>query len=97
VSPIRPVRPDLPLNRPGEGVQRAADRPSGPANDALKITAFAEALQAIESGSTGDAMVDSSRVVDVRQALVGGTYVVDSAQLARNLVSFETQVYGGQG
>ena len=94
---IRNITLQFPPARPGERVTSGAGRPSGPAEDALRITAFAEALQAIESGSSDDRMVNLGKVVDVQQALARGSYEFNADRTALKFINFELMLYGGQG
>lgn len=94
MDPIRYGRLDSGINRARDRITPTAGKPSAPAKDALKITAFAEALRAFESSSSADAIVDSSKVTDVHQALASGTYEVDTMRLAGKFFEFEIQLYG---
>ena len=94
MDPITSSKLNSPIKRPEEPVAPATKRPAERSKDALQITAFAEALQAIESESSADAIVDSSRVVDVQQALASGRYEINNMRVATKLFNFEVRVHG---
>ena len=96
VPSIRDTTLQLSTARPGERVKPAADRPPGSSEDALRITAFAEALQAIESDSSEEGMVNSDKIGDVRQAVARGAYKISANRIALKFLSFEMLLYGGQ-
>ena len=93
---IRDITPQLPTARPGERVKPAADRPSGPSEDALRITAFAEALHSIESDSSEEGLINLEKIGDVRQALARGAYEFSAKRTASKFLSLEMLLYGGQ-
>ena len=94
MEPIRSRGPISPINRPEEPVASAAKQPAERTKDALRITAFAEALKAIESESSADAIVDSGRVIDIQQALASDSYQVNDMRVATKLYNFEVRVHG---
>jgi negative regulator of flagellin synthesis FlgM len=68
---------------------------SGKADDQVKLTDSALALQQASRASDG-AVVDQQKVDQIRQALADGSYQINPARIAERMLSLEQQL-GGAG
>jgi flagellar biosynthesis anti-sigma factor FlgM len=71
-----------------------AGAPAAKADDQLKLTDSAKALQ--QAARTDATQVDTQRVERVRQALADGSYKVDAGRIADRMIAMERQL-GGTG
>ncbi|HUA78856.1 MAG TPA: flagellar biosynthesis anti-sigma factor FlgM [Dyella sp.] len=71
----------------------AANASPTQANDSVKLTDSARALQ---QASSTDAPVDTARVEQIKQSLAAGTYKVDPNAIASKLTSLENQIKGAK-
>jgi negative regulator of flagellin synthesis FlgM len=72
----------------------ASGAPAAKADDQLKLTDSAKALQ--QAARTDATPVDAQRVERVRQALADGSYKVDAGRIADRMIAMERQL-GGTG
>lgn len=67
-----------------------AGTPAAKADDQLKLTDSAKALQ--QAARTDATPVDTQRVERVRQALADGSYKVDAGRIADRMIAMERQL-----
>lgn len=67
-----------------------AGAPAAKADDQLKLTDSAKALQ--QAARTDATPVDTQRVERVRQALADGSYKVDTGRIADRMIAMERQL-----
>ena len=72
------------VDKGDQGAARSA------ATDSVSLSERAARLQGLEAIITNTPEVDSERVAAVRQAIADGSYVVDTARLAEQLIQFES-------
>jgi len=77
-------------NRDGakaDGVQAAA-----PQTDKVSLTDTATQLQSLQQTLADAPVVNNERVEALRAAVADGSYQVDAAELAQNMINFESQL-----
>lgn len=77
------------------GTSVSANGASGKADDQVKLTDSALALQQAARASDG-ATVDQKKVEQIRQALADGSYQINPGRIAERMLSLELQL-GGAG
>lgn len=77
------------------GTTVSANGASGKADDQVKLTDSALALQQAARASDG-ATVDQKKVEQIRQALADGSYQINPGRIAERMLSLELQL-GGAG
>ena len=60
--------------------------------DTVSLTNEATQLQSIQKTLEETPIVNSERVEALRAAIADGSYTVDAAELAQNIIDFETQL-----
>jgi negative regulator of flagellin synthesis FlgM len=60
--------------------------------DTVSLTSEATQLQSIQKTLEETPIVNSERVEALRAAIADGSYTVDAAELAQNIIDFETQL-----
>ncbi|MBL1320004.1 MAG: flagellar biosynthesis anti-sigma factor FlgM [Methylophaga sp.] len=60
--------------------------------DTVSLTNEATQLQSIQKTLEDTPIVNSERVEALRAAIAEGSYTVDAAELAQNIIDFETQL-----
>jgi len=61
-------------------------------SDTVSLTNAAEQIQSLQKVVAESPDVDAERVASLKAAIADGSYIVDSAKLAQNLLNFEFQL-----
>jgi len=61
-------------------------------SDTVSLTNAAEQIQSLQKVVADSPVVDAERVASLKAAIADGTYTIDSAKLAQNLLNFEFQL-----
>jgi negative regulator of flagellin synthesis FlgM len=92
-----PALPQTKTNQGSNGSQTGTTAASGSssaqADDSVKLTDSARALQQASS-TNAQSPVDTARVEQIRKSLTDGTYSVDAGKIADRLTSLESQING---
>ncbi len=97
ISNIKSVNQNVVTPRGADTAKgRVADSNSAPVNtpapaDTVSITNTATQLQTIQQSLADVSTVNKDRVEAIKAAIADGSYKVDSAELAQNLIDFEQQ------
>lgn len=82
----QPARPRVPDPTP----------PPGPGQDAVSLTESAAQLKRLEAELGSRPVVDTQKVAEIRAAIAGGGYEVDTRRVADRMVQTETDLFGVQ-
>ncbi len=61
-------------------------------SDTVSLTNAAEQIQSLQKAVADSPVVDAERVASLKAAIADGSYTVDSAKVAQNLLNFESQL-----
>jgi negative regulator of flagellin synthesis FlgM len=61
-------------------------------SDTVSLTSAAEQIQSLQQVVSDSPIVDADRVASLKAAIADGSYVVDSAKVAQNLLNLEFQL-----
>ena len=61
-------------------------------SDTVSLTNAAEQIQSLQKVVADSPVFDAERVESIKAAIADGSYIVDSAKLAQNLLNFEFQL-----
>jgi negative regulator of flagellin synthesis FlgM len=91
------VQSGLNSTKIGENGSRDGDKSQGvqavtARTDTVSLTNEATQLQSIQKTLEDTPIVNSERVEALRAAISEGSYMVDAAELAQNIIDFETQL-----
>lgn len=76
-------------NQRAQGLESSV---SASRSDTVSLTDTAEQLQNVQQLIEQAPTVDAERVASIRAAIADGSYSVDAAQLAQNLLEFESEL-----
>lgn len=88
------VQPDLGSSRNTSvrDNQQNAKTVNADRSDTVSLTSAAEQIQSLQQVVADSSIVDADRVATLKAAIADGSYVVDSAKLAQNLLNIEFQL-----
>jgi negative regulator of flagellin synthesis FlgM len=88
------VQPDLGSSRNTSvrDNQQNAKTVNADRSDTVSLTSAAEQIQSLQQVVSDSSIVDADRVATLKAAIADGSYVVDSAKLAQNLLNIEFQL-----
>jgi len=79
-------------NREGNNASEVSSGTSPARTDTVSLTDTATQLQSIQQTLSDAPVVNHERVAELRAAIADGSYQVDAADLAQNMINFETQL-----
>lgn len=82
---------DLQNNSSQTSVQTAAPKA---ATDSVSLTPQAQQLKSLQDKAQQSSGFDSKKVEELKKAISEGKYQIDAEKLAKNIASFEFDVYG---
>jgi len=77
-------------DRPSENTQGVTNNITP--TDTVSLTTTATQLNSLQAALSEAPVVDQHKVEELRAAIAEGTYSVDAAELAQNMVGFETNL-----
>jgi len=83
---------DAPENREENNASKVSNGTSTARTDTVSLTDTATQLQSIQQTLSDAPVVNDERVTALRAAIADGSYQVDAAELAQNMINFETQL-----
>jgi negative regulator of flagellin synthesis FlgM len=88
------VQPDLgnSRNTSVRDNQQNAKTVNADRSDTVSLTSAAEQIQSLQQVVSDSPIIDADRVATLKAAIADGSYVVDSAKLAQNLLNIEFQL-----
>lgn len=88
------VQPDLSSSRNTSvrDNQSSAKTVNADRSDTVSLTSAAEQIQSLQQVVADSPIVDADRVASLKAAIADGSYVVDSAKVAQNLLNLEFQL-----
>ena len=88
------VQPDLGSSRNTSvrDNQQNAKTVNADRSDTVSLTSAAEQIQSLQQVVADSSIVDADRVATLKAAIADGSYVVDFAKLAQNLLNIEFQL-----
>jgi len=79
-------------NREENNASKVSTGTNAARTDTVSLTDTATQLQSIQQTLSDAPVVNNERVAELRAAIADGSYQVDAAELAQNMINFETQL-----
>ncbi|MEI8705931.1 flagellar biosynthesis anti-sigma factor FlgM [Pseudoalteromonas sp. B62] len=82
------------LQRDNVNTQATQSASPKAASDSVSLTPQAKELKTLQEKAQQSSGFDSDKVSELKKAITEGKYQIDNEKLAKNLASFEFDVYG---
>lgn len=76
-------------------ISRSQETPRPSSNDAVTLTANAEAMRSAEISVNTNSGIDQDRVNSLKQAIDAGKYAIDPLRVAEKFLKFESELMAG--